>query len=148
MSEQATETHHERSAKASRPCVASDMTFGGRCLNCGFGEQETRPTPTPWRVGCDYDKMPEMICGLAHIHIARVCVQPWPSGENEATANAALIVRAVNSFEAMREALQAVMRDVEASAAKRGTYDGDQKIGGYAHGQARAALALAEKVSK
>lgn len=31
-------THTERSKLASRPCRAEHMTFGGRCLNCGFGE--------------------------------------------------------------------------------------------------------------
>lgn len=28
--------HLERSTWAPRPCCAADMTFGGRCLNCGF----------------------------------------------------------------------------------------------------------------
>lgn len=30
--------HTARSKCASRPCTAHDMTFGGRCLNCGYDE--------------------------------------------------------------------------------------------------------------
>lgn len=34
----AEETHHEHAEKnkPARPCSASDMTFGGKCLNCGY----------------------------------------------------------------------------------------------------------------
>ncbi len=37
-----TDTHVERSALASRPCRAGDMTFGGRCLNCGYDPKAQR----------------------------------------------------------------------------------------------------------
>ncbi len=33
-------THAERSKLASTPCTAAHMTFGGRCMNCGFGESK------------------------------------------------------------------------------------------------------------
>jgi len=32
------ETHaeHSKKAKVATPCAAQDITFGGRCLNCGY----------------------------------------------------------------------------------------------------------------
>ena len=30
---------HMRRVKPERECTAADMTFGDRCLNCGFGER-------------------------------------------------------------------------------------------------------------
>ena len=31
-----THTEHSTKAKVSTPCTAHDITFGGRCLNCGY----------------------------------------------------------------------------------------------------------------
>lgn len=36
-----THTEHSAKAKLATPCTQWDMTFGGRCLKCGFA-----PTPT------------------------------------------------------------------------------------------------------
>lgn len=40
-------THAEMSAKAPRPCAAHDLTFGGRCLNCGFGGEAPKLVRIP-----------------------------------------------------------------------------------------------------
>ena len=64
------ETHSERSKKASRPCEASHMTFGGRCLNCGFGEPKVTGTVTPAKHHCPKCKGSgrngEFRCTLCH----------------------------------------------------------------------------------
>lgn len=36
MNERTERSHAEWSRRSSRRCTAHDMTFGGRCLNCGF----------------------------------------------------------------------------------------------------------------
>ena len=144
MSEQATETHHERSAKASRPCVASDMTFGGRCLNCGFGEQETRPTPTPWAIepvsgSGSVGSVAVKVIGEAGSHQGLICdVSSWWYSTKTAKANARLIVRAVNSFDALANALRHLCA----------VYESFIGCDPFFVSKARAALALAEKVSK
>jgi len=40
-------THSEASkqAKVSTPCTAAHITFGGRCLNCGYEPQELTGLP-------------------------------------------------------------------------------------------------------
>lgn len=45
-------THAELSALAPRRCTAQDMTFNGRCLNCGFSDPTCGPRlhPHPSRV--------------------------------------------------------------------------------------------------
>jgi len=42
-------THSEASkqAKVSTPCTAAHITFGGRCLNCGYEPQELTSKPKP-----------------------------------------------------------------------------------------------------
>lgn len=37
-------THYEytRQHKPATPCTAARLTFGGRCLNCGFDPEESR----------------------------------------------------------------------------------------------------------
>lgn len=55
------QTHYEMSQqkkRSGRECAAHDMTFGGRCLNCGFGACPSRDTPP----------------GAPHLYRGGVCV--------------------------------------------------------------------------
>lgn len=38
------ETHVERMVRLGEKCNAAHVTFGGRCLNCGFTPKEFRAT--------------------------------------------------------------------------------------------------------
>jgi len=94
--------------------------------------------------GCEAcDRLAREVEGLRHFAAA------FPSRSSDGPADAfKRYQQMAEAFEAMREALRAVMTDVEIRAGKRGTYDGDHKISGYAQGQSRAALTLADKVKR
>jgi hypothetical protein len=91
-----------------------------RCIYCGADEDDayvggeycvarevdvalSKATPRPWHIGEDGDVFVEGFC------IATVTGAPGRTPEG--IANAALIVQAVNSFDARREALQACLAE-------------------------------------
>lgn len=41
-----THTEYAAGVRVSTPCTAATMTFGGRCLNCGY-------RPTPYCMECE-----------------------------------------------------------------------------------------------
>ena len=61
-------THHEylQNHKTSTPCTAHHLTFGGRCLNCGY---DPAPAPTKrlsWRTKTD-QFFQSFGCGQTHV---------------------------------------------------------------------------------
>ena len=40
------EPHHERAKRLKVDCNAHHLTFGGRCLNCGYTPVDYKPTPS------------------------------------------------------------------------------------------------------
>ena len=100
-----------------------------------------KPTPTPWLVERHDDEdgtIAYEIWNHAPAHYHRICTVADYSGDNPpAKANAALIVRAVNSHEALKEALRDLLR-------YEAVLDDDDPKLIAVRAQARAALALAE----
>ena len=93
-----------------------------------------KPTPTPWRFGNSDEGVRLILGGPRKRYVATVQIYQTPraygiADEPEREANAALIVRAINAHEAMKEALRELMHHPGSITA---------------HEQARAALKLAE----
>lgn len=65
-------------------------------------------SPLPWSVG-DHDKGDRRVVESDGGFVANCALLNMSSGKRSGSANAAYIVRAVNSFEAMRAALRAVI---------------------------------------
>ena len=125
------QTHFERMTAATarhnlaRPCTAHDMTFGGRCLNCGFepfhrpavvAPHSTGHTPGPWtlqqletrRGGYEWEtfavRSPANVCLATVGSVDRYQAERIP-------ANARLIAAAPRMVAALRDALPVLEAD-------------------------------------
>ena len=103
-----------------------------------------KATPRPW--GLERDGITLTMIG----QIVATAIAPDGAGIAEQRANAALIVRAVNSFDAMRKALAAMDADTIAARVRSMSVDSSARCEEYAillgeiGAAARAALALAD----
>ena len=96
-------------------------------------------TPTPWthqtpKFGESITIITDMCTPLGHIYVKDTSKRAY----EEANANAAFIVQAVNSYQAMREALQKLLTTTELNL------DELEQETQEALAQAKAALALAD----
>lgn len=69
----------------------------------------TEHTPTPWFAAFNVGPTAAMICQIDGDHVGQLLNRPH---NDEFKANAAFIVRAVNAFDAMREALLDIRNSV------------------------------------
>jgi hypothetical protein len=105
-------------------------------------------TPTPWFVSYRDEASNELVITddeAGRVKSTRVChVMPRPHYHDNQSANAAFIVQAVNSYQAMREALEQLLKAEPMQQGERNGYI--MGVISQAIDMAKAALALTQDV--
>lgn len=135
----ATTPHTAESLASSHECRVGQCDHKGQCICAACNFNKPQHTPTPWHL---HDTENATICGPDHLSLALCEARSRKGSEND--ANAAFIVRAVNSHEALLDVVKEALCHLDPNC----EYDGANANGKEVSEYAKLVIAMYEAIAK